>query len=587
MRCLPWFVLLPLLAAAQPAVRLETREGAAGRMEAPFAFRAVAVAEGVRVRASGDGRRWSDWVTAAGDDPVVFFGEAQRYLETDRRTRAVFLDPGLTPPGKRSAPGRPPARAAEPPPIVPRAGWGCTPETCPRRENPVPTAVTHLIVHHTAGGNAAADWPAVVRAIWALHVYNNGWNDIGYNFLIDPDGVAYEGRGDGILGAHFSGVNTGTMGVALLGTYSSQPPAGAALATLERLLAWQAERWKLDAAAPALHAASGLRLNTISGHRDAGLSPRASGSTECPGNAAYGLLEKLRHSVPRLVEDPCPARLSEPNRCTGSGAATFEIGVQAACRRAVSSRAPWITVEDRGETLRVTVAENPGGRREGSIAIGARDFPVVQAGAGEGPLPCVAQGGITSAPGDRRPVAPGSLITLWGRFPPGAATLTVNGTPAPVLYADASQVNALLPAVNPGSARASLTIGGVRAPEQLFWVTEATPAVFVYDGNRAAATNGASAERNSPENPAAPGSVLVVYLTGVGTVHADGAARLAWSATIGGRDAGRLYLGATPGFPGLYQANLVVPAELSPGDHPVVLTVSGTPSEPAVVAVGR
>lgn len=586
MRFLIVLALTGVILAQGPA-RLEVLPSAAGRVAAPLAFRAVAVDAGVRVRASADGRSWTPWFTAAGDDPIVFFGDLQRYLETDRPTRAVFLDPGRTPAGKLAELARPPVRAAAPPPIVSRGGWGCTPETCPRRENPVPTSVTHLIVHHTAGGNAAADWPAVVRSIWALHVNTNGWNDIGYNFLIDPNGVAYEGRGDGILGAHFSAVNTGTMGVALLGTYSTQPPTEAALATLEQLLAWQAERWKLDAAAPALHAASGLRLNAISGHRDAGLSPRASGATECPGNAAYGLLQRLRQSVPRLVEDPCPAALSEPNRCTGAGAGTFEIGINAACRRTIASRSPWIAVEDLGETVRVSVAENTGARREGSIAIGARDFPVVQAGAGEGPLPCVAQGGITSAAGDPRPAAPGALITLWGRFPSGEATLTVNNANAPVLYADANQVNARLPAVNTGSARAVLSIGGVRGPEQLLWVTEAAPSVFLYNGNRAIATNGNTPVLNGPEAPAAPGSAVVVYLTGVGATTADGAARLPWSATIGGREAGRLYLGATPGFPGLYQANLTVPEGLPPGDHAVVITVSGTPSGAALLAVGR
>ena len=86
-----------------------------------------------------------------------------------------------------------------------------------------------MVVHHSAGANEARDWAAVMRSIWVLHVAGNGWNDIGYNFLIDPNGVIYEGRagGDGVIGAHFSGVNTGTMGVSMVGTFSSQAPTGA------------------------------------------------------------------------------------------------------------------------------------------------------------------------------------------------------------------------------------------------------------------------------------------------------------------------------------------------------------------------
>lgn len=68
-------------------------------------------------------------------------------------------------------------------------------QTCPAQDPPLYTTVTHLIVHHTAGANTAADWPSVLRSIWVLHVMGNGWNDIGYDYLIDPDGLPYEGRG--------------------------------------------------------------------------------------------------------------------------------------------------------------------------------------------------------------------------------------------------------------------------------------------------------------------------------------------------------------------------------------------------------
>ena len=57
---------------------------------------------------------------------------------------------------------------------------------------------------------------------------SNGWNDIGYNFLVDPFGQIFEGRGGGmtrnVIGAHAEGFNTGSVGVAVLGSYGSTAP---------------------------------------------------------------------------------------------------------------------------------------------------------------------------------------------------------------------------------------------------------------------------------------------------------------------------------------------------------------------------
>jgi uncharacterized protein (TIGR03437 family) len=57
-------------------------------------------------------------------------------------------------------------------------------------------------------------------------------------------------------------------------------------------------------------------------------------------------------------------------------------------------------------------------------------------------------------------------------------------------------------------------------------------------------------------------------------------------ATIGGRPATVQFLGLTPGFVGLAQANLIVPAGLENGEHAVTITIGGNRSNSPVISVG-
>ena len=175
------------------------------------------------------------------------------------------------------------------PTTITRQGW-CPDGSCYDNPNPVATDVKFLIVHHTAGSNTSSDWAAVVRSIWNYHVYTRGWDDIGYNFLIDTSGNIYEGRADDTRGAHFSGHNSETSGMALLGTFTSVTPSSTMLYALEDMLVWKCCGKDINPLATAYHASSGLTLNIISGHRDGG-------ATECPGDKVYELLPTIRNSV--------------------------------------------------------------------------------------------------------------------------------------------------------------------------------------------------------------------------------------------------------------------------------------------------
>ncbi len=198
-------------------------------------------------------------------------------------------------------------QAAGAPTIVPRSGWNADEKI--RRAGPSFAPTLRLaLVHHTAGANgySAAQSPAIVRGIQLYHVKGNGWNDIGYNFLVDRFGQVFEGRYGGIernvVGAHAEGFNTGSVGVALLGEYSSLAVAQKARDALAALLAWRLDIAHVDPATTLSFVSGGnarfpaglpVFLRTVSGHRDTGF-------TDCPGNVLYGLLTQLAGDVSRI-----------------------------------------------------------------------------------------------------------------------------------------------------------------------------------------------------------------------------------------------------------------------------------------------
>src|SRR5207253_5732205 len=137
------------------------------------------------------------------------------------------------------------------PKIILRSSWGAD-ESIRRAPPRYAVSVQYALVHHTAGTNnyTPADSAAIVRGIEVYHVKANGWNDIGYNFLVDKYGQIFEGRYGGVdknvIGAHAEGFNTGATGIAVLGTYNDAAPPSAALNALAKLLAWRLDIAHVD-----------------------------------------------------------------------------------------------------------------------------------------------------------------------------------------------------------------------------------------------------------------------------------------------------------------------------------------------------
>lgn len=210
--------------------------------------------------------------------------------------------------------------------FVSRSGWGC-----PDLQNspswlPVTTSVSHIIVHHAAGyGNPP--YNQQVLNIWYQHSVVNGWGDIGYNWLIDPDGVLYQGRAwlgdnDNVIGAHMCSCNSNKMGVCLLGDFTNSTPTAAAYNTLVELLAWKCCDFNIDpqgsgnvvskeyssqqcATTCSVNCFTSLSctntsMERISGHRD-GCKDNGLFCTECPGNLFYPQFPQLRSDVQEFI----------------------------------------------------------------------------------------------------------------------------------------------------------------------------------------------------------------------------------------------------------------------------------------------
>lgn len=207
--------------------------------------------------------------------------------------------------------------AAGTPNIITRAQWGAdesvkkTSGGCKRYFY----RVQQLFVHHTAGANFETRPKATMRAIYWYHAVRQGWCDIGYNFVISPDGQVFEGRwarnyapfeihdgetrdGRAVAGAHVAGYNSGSVGISLMGNYEQVQLPPAARQSLAEVLAWEADRHNLDPQGVHRYrnpeTGATRRLPRIAGHRDAGY-------TSCPGKFVYGALPGIRKDVKTVM----------------------------------------------------------------------------------------------------------------------------------------------------------------------------------------------------------------------------------------------------------------------------------------------
>jgi hypothetical protein len=218
--------------------------------------------------------------------------------------------PGTAPATSASASAFAPDQAqaaTKDPTIVGRDQWGAVDPRCgPYYADEVKMA----FVHHTDGLNRYASSASddILRGIQRYHMVGRHWCDIAYNFLIDRYGTLFEGRAGGVdqpvISGATQGVNTGSVSVALIGSYQHTSPTAPELTTLKRFLAWRLDVAHVNPAIKTSMTSAGgdntwvdpgqtVRLHTISGHRDTGY-------TDCPGSRVYRKLPAIRRAVSRM-----------------------------------------------------------------------------------------------------------------------------------------------------------------------------------------------------------------------------------------------------------------------------------------------
>jgi hypothetical protein len=335
-------------------------------LSSPFPFQAVAVRwhgdpeAQFRMRTSLNGFDWGDWFEV-GREVVpldnalegrasslvlapngglhnyvqlsVVLGEPGRAANVED-LRLVFIDAtgesaeidGRTQPGSVGAAAESTeivGAAVAKPLVVSRASWGCPdPDGTLTGSDGRPAwpkqyySVSHIVIHHTTNSNTPQDWPAVVRAIWRYHALDLNWGDIGYNYLVDPNGTLYEGRagGDDVVAGHTYTFNAGTMGLAFIGTFTTAKPSDASVSAAERLMAWKCDQKgfsPLDSG-NLFHNCSNSNVvqQHIAGHRDffGMVCPGYEdlNNTTCPGDGLASLLPQLRNGTAALLVAPRP-----------------------------------------------------------------------------------------------------------------------------------------------------------------------------------------------------------------------------------------------------------------------------------------
>jgi uncharacterized protein (TIGR03437 family) len=259
--------------------------------------------------------------------------------------------------------------------------------------------------------------------------------------------------------------------------------------------------------------------------------------------------------------------------------------------------------------------------RAGLPPLAPVDLPSVQLNvASNASAPAVNAGGIVNAASfaGGGVLAPGSIISVFGRqlaastggasavpLPTtlGGATLSVGGRDVPLFFSSEGQINAQLPFELASGTRPQAMVKlatGFTVPETII-VGASQPGIFAV--NQQGTGQGAVLDKDGKlvgaSAPAKAGDIVQVFCTGLGPTNpavasgqagpkSEPLARVvaAVEARIGDKPAVVHFAGLAPGFVGLYQVNVQIPAGVAPGPAvSLVLTQSGVASNTVTLAL--
>jgi uncharacterized protein (TIGR03437 family) len=183
----------------------------------------------------------------------------------------------------------------------------------------------------------------------------------------------------------------------------------------------------------------------------------------------------------------------------------------------------------------------------------------------------------------------------------GNVEVYFEGWPAYLYYVSPTQINFLVPSdLLPGAFHFWVSRQGTSGPIVTVTLQSAAPAMFQYPTGTAIATN-PDGSLVSSDSPATAGGVVTLWATGLGNTNPqleDGVlaplppAPLQWLSQLNLFDveingaaldpSAILYAGVAPGFAGLYQVNVQLPAQL-PANPEIRLGLGGTMSPAGLI----